>query len=143
MVVLPDSGPAHLASAICLAVVLLGCTPREPAQAALFYSEICPSCEDYRRAEDLAARLLWVQRSGGDLETRSANVITPEAQEVMDRYIRDNGFPRTLQSLPILFIADRYLVGYAEIEAEISRLETEIPRRGLRRLLTGRPRTRR
>jgi hypothetical protein len=109
-------------------LVVFSCESPQRVQLAFFFSEICPSCEDYERAEHIAGVVLELagnRRITGEIH----NIVSQEAQDRLEEVIRERGTPDVSLSLPILFVDDRYVVGYEEIEEELAGLRESYARR--------------
>lgn len=104
-------------------LLLIGSCSRAEAKTAsadihFFYLELCPSCEEYEMAEDLAAQ---VAKMGG----RSLNIIMAEDAEEMRAVLTEKGLADIAHVLPLLVEGKKYMVGYDEIAQRIDDLNNK------------------
>jgi hypothetical protein len=99
-----------------------GCSSPDPVEVVFFYDEICPSCEDYIRAEEIAGRVVSLGRTNRAVSAEAHNTAIPSGQSRLAEYIEKHRLPDVSASAPLLFVDEEYTVGYEEIEAEVSRL---------------------
>ena len=110
----------HASLAGCLALVLgaapAGCTRSgEPERVAFFYQEVCPSCEDYQRAERIAGRVFTLGRRSRAITAEAHNLLDQPSLDRLEEVLRQAGLPDISRSVPLLVVNDRYIVGYEEM----------------------------
>ena len=81
-----------------------------------FYLELCPSCEEYVMAEELAASVLTL---GG----KALNIIHDDDAKKMKEILTEKNLADISHVLPLLVIKDTYAVGYEEISDKIDELK--------------------
>ena len=112
-------------SAGSLLVLLPGCEKNTgKGEILFFYMESCPSCDEYRKAEELSAILQKMDRSR-DWDTASYNIAIPENMPKLKDALRDRTLPDISRSLPLLIIDKGYINGYGEIEQTLLEFSTE------------------
>lgn len=115
---------AITALSLIMILSLISCSRAESeAKAAsrdlhFFYMELCPSCEEYEFAEDLAAR---VSGLGGS----ALNIIMAEDASEMKEVLTEKGLADVAHVLPLLVEGSEYTVGYDDIAARIDSLSKE------------------
>lgn len=91
-------------------------------EIVFFYDEICPSCEDYARAEDIAGQVVSLGRWTQRVKAEAYNAAAEIGSTRLNAYIVQHGLPDVSGSVPLLFVGREYTVGYEEIEAAVAQL---------------------
>ena len=96
-----------------LAIFLLtSCVPKKEvvaeADIQFFYLELCPSCNEYVLAENLAEKVLSL---GG----KALNIIHDDDAKTMKSILTEKHLADISHVLPLLVIENEYFVGYEEI----------------------------
>jgi len=90
--------------------------------AEFFFMEICPLCETYQTAEQIAGQLATASREHKNITTRSYNLVRPDGGERLVAIIEERGLPDISYLSPVLIVNTTYIVGYEEIEAAVEEL---------------------
>ena len=98
-----------------LIFVTLSCSPKgtDKQDILFFYLETCPSCDDYKKAEEL---------SGLVGKGASYNVANPENGKILRKVLEEKNLPDISRSLPILIMGEEYINGYEPIEEKLNQL---------------------
>lgn len=98
--------------------LLLSCSEDKVAEADIhfFYLELCPSCDEYVMAEELAESVIQL---GG----KSRNIIHDDDAVIMRDLLTEKKLADISHSLPLLIMENEYFVGYEEISAVVDSLE--------------------
>lgn len=83
-----------------------------------FYMELCPSCEEYQFADELASRVT-------DMGGTALNIILDEDALKMKEILTEKGLSRISHVLPLLVEGEEYTVGYEDIFKKIETLSKE------------------
>jgi hypothetical protein len=96
------------------------------ADIYFYYSETCPSCEDYQLAKQLESRLRQGAEKGylpwRRVSFTSNNLLTQQQLVELQELLSEKGLPDVSQSVPIIIVKDELVVGYEEIELLIDGL---------------------
>ena len=114
--------PLRWAVPIAVVVALAACGGRDPVEIAFFYDEICPSCDDYVIAEDIAGRVVSLGRLNRRVRAEAHNAATATGQARLAEYVDQHAVPDISASMPLLFVGEEYTVGYEEIEDRVAEL---------------------
>ncbi len=108
-----------------LTVTLAGCMNQEDQASLLFfYLESCPSCDDYKKAEELSELLEKMDKSR-QWKTGSYNLAIPENMPKLKATLEEMALPDISRSLPLLILDDTYINGYEEIEKTLLDLSVQ------------------
>ncbi|RDG32734.1 hypothetical protein DV872_07430 [Oceanispirochaeta sp. M1] len=99
---------------ITMIFISISCSEKETRDLFFFYFESCPSCDDYKLAEDFNKDLLLLNKTS-EWNARHYNLIAPEAGEALKKVLGEKGLPDISRSLPLLIIGDEYINGYENI----------------------------
>ncbi len=119
---LPDFTLLAWVAGLLLLFVATGCDSGDVVDIDFFYSEVCPSCDTYRKAESIRDTLAFIAQKNRSIAAESHNLIDPAANTALRKEIEERGFPDISNSVPILMIDDKYYIGYDDIEAAIAAL---------------------
>jgi hypothetical protein len=99
-------------------------TPAKPLVVAFFHEELCPSCEGYRRALDLAARVMLLQTGGRGVAAEAHSLLESGARTRLLQLHERCSAPCDDVWAPLLIVGDRCVAGYDEIEDALQELES-------------------
>lgn len=100
------------------------CSEKETQDLLFFYFESCPSCDDYKLAEDFNNKLDLLNKKG-EWNAQHHNLISPEAGAELKKVLGEKGLPDISRSLPLLIIGNEYINGYENIGEKLELLITE------------------
>jgi hypothetical protein len=104
-------------------VAYAGGQPEGPEiDAAFFYMEICPACENYQLADRLNGQLYSASKKYGNVTGKSYNVATPQHATKLIEIVEERGLPDIAYLSPVLIVNTSYIVGYEEIEVAIQEI---------------------
>lgn len=104
-------------STILLLLALSTLYGEERAELAFVYKETCPSCEEYRTAQELARKIEALDRPGG-----SYNLALPQGLSGFKLFQERHGLSGNPLTLPLLYEGSKFIVGFEAIEGRISEL---------------------
>lgn len=104
--------------------ISISCSEKKTQDLFFFYFESCPSCDDYKLAEDFNKELLLLNKAT-EWNARHYNVIVPEAGEELKKVLSEKGLPDISRSLPLLIIGDEYINGYENIGKKLDEFLAE------------------
>ena len=90
--------------------------------AAFFYKEICPSCENYQKAEELAGLLVRAKKRYSHVTAKSYNTALSANAEKFKVILAERGIPDISYLGTVLVVNGEYIVGYEEIEIVVKHL---------------------
>jgi len=99
---------------VAVLILFQSCDRPEPQDLVFFYFESCPSCDEYKIAEEYNEEIQLLNKSR-NWNARHYNLISPEAGAELKKVIAEKGLPDISRSLPLLIIGDDYINGYDEI----------------------------
>lgn len=109
--------------AVLSTVVYAGGQPEGPEiDAAFFYMEICPACENYQLADRLAGQLYSASKKYRNVIAKGYNVATPQSATKLVEIVEERGLPDIAYLSPVLIVNTTYIVGYEEIEAAVQEI---------------------
>ncbi|MBT3272038.1 MAG: hypothetical protein HN368_02700 [Spirochaetales bacterium] len=78
--------------------------------------EICPSCEDYQKAEDIAETLASAAKRYTNISAKSYNMALSENAEKYAAVLIERELPDISYLSTVLIVNNEYVIGYEEIE---------------------------
>ena len=100
------------------------CSRVEAGDLMFYYFESCPSCEEYKLAEELGGKVDTLNESDR-WEGRSRNLISPDAARELKTVLKEKDLPDISRSLPLLIINNEYINGYEAIGIKLDKLLAE------------------
>ncbi len=103
--------------------VFAGGRPEGPdIDAAFFFMEICPGCENYQLADRLTGMLIGASRKYRNVTAKGYNVATPGHGSALVELVEERGLPDLAYLSPVLIVNTSYIIGYEEIEVAVQEL---------------------
>ena len=116
---------------------------RPPAQGTLlvafFHEEVCPSCESYLRAQDLASRVVRLGLSDARFSPEAYSLLESDGQVRFIELRKRGDAGCAVAWAPLLVVGDRCVTGYDAIDAALRELESEAGRQAAPRSADGVP----
>ncbi|MDC7235521.1 MAG: hypothetical protein PQJ58_19990 [Spirochaetales bacterium] len=109
---------------IAAGAILFSCSPAEKEDLLFFYFESCPSCDNYKLAEEYNEIILLLNK-GKDWNAAHYNLITPESAAELKKILEEKGLPDISRSLPLLITGNEYINGYEAIGEKLEQLKKD------------------
>ena len=103
-------------------LAVIGCGPSETVDILFFHDEICPSCDNYKRAEMITSRIYSLKGTGIRYNVGAHNMIDPKTPPKLIEELEARGLSDVSNSIPIILIDDAYYAGYEDIEEAVNKL---------------------